>query len=305
MNTFVVCPICNKQYKKLNNAHLKSHGLTYWTFKEQYPNSPIETEDVKYRCINNRQSQKNIANTKKQNRIVEYNKNPSQCIHCLTPLSYEKRHLTFCNNSCAAIYNNTHYPKQLSDIARTKLKKLGKQSAITNFIINSHNSSSIDYKQCPICNNTFIINSKTKQRITCGNPNCISQIHSLNNHRQNKTWGKCGYFQGIWCASSWELAFVAFHLYHHNIIIRCPLIFTYNHESKTKRYFPDFIIDDIIYEIKGQLTEQVYIKTQAVKDAGYNIMIIDREKIIPIINQVKTLYNVKNITELYRANEGG
>lgn len=39
-------------------------------------------------------------------RIAEYSKNPKLCPQCGTPLIYERRHLKFCNSSCAAKYNN-------------------------------------------------------------------------------------------------------------------------------------------------------------------------------------------------------
>jgi hypothetical protein len=37
METYVLCPICNKKFKELNTAHLKVHGLNVKTFDEKYP----------------------------------------------------------------------------------------------------------------------------------------------------------------------------------------------------------------------------------------------------------------------------
>ena len=39
--------------------------------------------------------------------ILHYDNNPKLCKHCLKALSYDKRWNDFCNNSCAASYNNT------------------------------------------------------------------------------------------------------------------------------------------------------------------------------------------------------
>lgn len=39
-------------------------------------------------------------------RIAYYEKNPTTCLYCHTPLIYKRRHLKFCNGSCAAKYNN-------------------------------------------------------------------------------------------------------------------------------------------------------------------------------------------------------
>ena len=42
----------------------------------------------------------------KQKRKEEYNKNPNSCKECGTNFSYEQKGKTFCNNSCAAKFNN-------------------------------------------------------------------------------------------------------------------------------------------------------------------------------------------------------
>jgi len=42
----------------------------------------------------------------KENNAIAYNKSPSICLECKSELSYEKRTNKFCNNSCAAKYNN-------------------------------------------------------------------------------------------------------------------------------------------------------------------------------------------------------
>jgi len=39
-------------------------------------------------------------------RIAEYYKNPKLCPCCGKPIAYERKHLKFCNSSCAAKYNN-------------------------------------------------------------------------------------------------------------------------------------------------------------------------------------------------------
>lgn len=47
-----------------------------------------------------------ISKQRKEQRITEYNENPNRCLHCNTPIPYDKRHKKFCNQSCAATYNN-------------------------------------------------------------------------------------------------------------------------------------------------------------------------------------------------------
>ena len=68
--------------------------------------------------------------------------------------------------------------------------------------------------------------------------------------------GKNGWYKGIWCDSSWELAFVIYHLEHNLYIERCHDIRTYEYNGKTYKYFPDFITDDGIVEIKGYYSDK-------------------------------------------------
>ena len=50
---------------------------------------------------------KTITEKQKQERIEAYNKNPKICLHCNKPLEYKNNsQKRFCNNSCAAIFNN-------------------------------------------------------------------------------------------------------------------------------------------------------------------------------------------------------
>lgn len=43
---------------------------------------------------------------RKQDRIDKYLGNPKKCKCCSTPISYEKRHNSFCGHSCGATYSN-------------------------------------------------------------------------------------------------------------------------------------------------------------------------------------------------------
>ena len=45
--------------------------------------------------------------TEKSRRVEEYDKSPTKCLLCQTPLPYKRRGCKFCNSSCAASFNNT------------------------------------------------------------------------------------------------------------------------------------------------------------------------------------------------------
>lgn len=66
---------------------------------------------------------------------------------------------------------------------------------------------------------------------------------------------KHGWYKGFWCDSSWELAFVMYNIDHNIEFKRNDEGFTYTDKNKIKRYYPDFIINEVYIEIKGYKSE--------------------------------------------------
>lgn len=62
---------------------------------------------------------------------------------------------------------------------------------------------------------------------------------------------KQGWYKGFYCDSSYELVFVIYCLEHNIPIKKCKQIFKYFYQGKEHRYYPDFEINGVIYEIKG------------------------------------------------------
>lgn len=101
---------------------------------------------------------------------------------------------------------------------------------------------------------------------------------------------KHGIYCGIHYDSSWELAFLVYNLDHNKNIQRCAEVRTYiDKEGNEKRYYPDFIIDGIIYEIKGFEDDNAKLK------AYYNpdIKVLKYDKIKPYLDYVKDKYGDK------------
>ena len=84
------------------------------------------------------------------------------------------------------------------------------------------------------------------------------QISAVNcgGYKERCGRGKNGWYKGIWCDSSWELAFVIYHLEHNLFIERCHDVRTYEYDGKVYKYYPDFITDEGICEIKGYYSEK-------------------------------------------------
>ena len=83
-----------------------------------------------------------IQAQKKQERINLYNQNPKLCKQCSNILPYDKRYNTFCNKSCATIYNNKHnkdYKKQVDTLLNTiVIKNHDLYKDNSNYILDNH-----------------------------------------------------------------------------------------------------------------------------------------------------------------------
>lgn len=64
--------------------------------------------------------------------------------------------------------------------------------------------------------------------------------------------GKKGWYKGYWCDSSWELAWVIYQIEHGFKFDRNWNGFKYFYENETHLYYPDYIIENHYYEIKGR-----------------------------------------------------
>lgn len=102
---------------------------------------------------------------------------------------------------------------------------------------------------------------KTKQRLST-----VAKERKLGGYVEGSGRGKKGWCRGFFCDSSWELAFVLYHTDHGSDIKRCKTPRTYEFNGSVKRYFPDFVVNDLIYEIKGYRTDQWEAKHRANPD---------------------------------------
>ena len=109
--------------------------------------------------------------------------------------------------------------------------------------------------------------------------------------------GKHGWYKGIWCDSSWELAWVLYHIDHGISFVRNDIGFEYTFNSKNRKYFPDFVLDDGTYvEVKGWITEEFKQKLLAFP---HPIRVISRHEMAPFLEYVIMTYG-PNFVELYQ-----
>lgn len=117
------------------------------------------------------------------------------------------------------------------------------------------------------CNNCGVVLSKHNKSGYC--KKCFSKSEYYSNslkqafknknmggYRKGSGRGKCGWYKGYWCDSSWELAYVIYNLEHNIVFERNTRKFEYEYEGKKLKYLPDFIKDGKYIEIKGYSNKQ-------------------------------------------------
>ena len=105
---------------------------------------------------------------------------------------------------------------------------------------------------------------------------------------------KCGYYQGIWCDSSWELAYILYQKDHNIEVERNLTPYEYVFEGKTYKFYPDFIVNGELVEIKGFFDAKNIAKKEQVK----NVIFIGTEEMKPILKYVIQKYG-NDFTSLY------
>jgi hypothetical protein len=108
---------------------------------------------------------------------------------------------------------------------------------------------------------------------------------------------KYGYYNGIWCDSSWELAYLLY-CYEHNIEVeRNKFGFTYIWQGTPHSYFPDFYLpsSNCYVEIKGYKSDRDIAKIEQFSE---NLLVLEAADMQPILNEIEAKYG-KQFTELY------
>ena len=72
--------------------------------------------------------------------------------------------------------------------------------------------------------------------------------------------GKKGYYKGVYCDSTYELIFLIYCLDHNIKIERCKENRKYFWNNKWRKYYPDFVVNNEIVEIKGFYSDQFKYK---------------------------------------------
>lgn len=107
-------------------------------------------------------------------------------------------------------------------------------------------------------------------------------------YRPGSGIGKSGRYNGIWCDSSWELAFVLWCELKGKRLERNKKWFKYYYDGKIRKYYPDFIVDGEIIEIKGRREADDLIKAKCDACPGVKLLLDNEMK--PILAEVITVF---------------
>lgn len=215
----------------------------------------------------------------------------------LSENSYNKgKYKRTCSDECAKklTAKNTNKTKKNEKIA----KKLSK---------NVPWNKGIGKKVCEYCGNTIV--HKTKSKYCCVEHMKIARHDKLS--KNCKTYNFGGYnpnsikkhhhgeYKGIHCDSSWELAFVVYCLDNNISIKNCKETRTYIINGKTKKYFPDFVINENeIIEIKGYYD----INAKAKYEYNPDIKIYFKQELKPMLDYTVSKYGKNFWKVLYENN---
>ena len=228
------------------------------------------------------------------------------CVNCNKILCNEQKRNKFCSCRCSAIYNQKdgtrkcpeHQKKILSDLYRGK----GFGNAITRTGRWGYKIERIE-KKCQSCNKRmYLLPNRAKTKKFCSKKCYNEELKTgylkgrSGGYRYKSGYGIQGWYKGIFCNSSWELAWVIYNFDHHIKFERNKTGFPYIFKEKTYKFYPDFKLTDESYvEIKGYRNDKTDSKFAQFKN---KLLILEKKEITPFLNYVYRKYG-RNFTNLY------
>ena len=214
--------------------------------------------------------QKKKENFEKRNPLEKY---ILKCQVCGKEYKLQIRHKQFeegkYKKTCC--FECSHKLTTLNTNLEEKNKKISK--SMEGNISSNRNENFSYYKECKYCGNIFDIRlRKNKSDFCCEECKNKSKHEKLSKIAKKSNFGGYypnsiknhhhGNYKGIHCDSSWELAYLVWCLEHNIKIERCKEVRYYKLNKQTRKYFPDFIVEGQIIEIKGYNDKGSQIKSE-------------------------------------------
>lgn len=119
---------------------------------------------------------------------------------------------------------------------------------------------------------------------------------NLGGYREGSGRSKSGYYKGIYCGSTYELAWMIYQLDNNKNFSRFEGVLEWN----GVKYIPDFIQEGNIVEIKGyERDNSVARKTAVANHFGYKVIVLRKNDLEKEFEWVKSHYHYHDMEELY------
>lgn len=125
-----------------------------------------------------------------------------------------------------------------------------------------------------------------------------AKVKNNGGYRQGSGRGKKGWYKGIFCDSSWELAYILYCEFNNIEVYRNTEKFEYEFDGKIYHYLPDFIVGNNFIEIKGYMTQKNLAKITQFPHNKYKLIVYLEEDIKPILKFIIDRYG-KDYIKLY------
>ena len=217
----------------------------------------------------------------------------------MTQRTYERgKYKHTCSSACAHLLSakNTDLDKKnikISNSLNDRIEGLKEQGIFYSIRICENCGKEYtfkDYKSPKYCCKDCGLIAKHRKLSVAAVKNKFGGLNPETTHKSYKR----GYYKGIWCDSSWELAYLLYCFDNNISVERNNKYFEYEFEGKIYKFYPDFIVDGKLVEIKGFYTPKNKVKLEKFP----NVLFIDRKLIQPYLKYAIEHYG-KNFTNLY------
>ena len=216
----------------------------------------------------------------------------NMCKKCGTEFKPSKGLVSYCSLKCRNSRNFSEESKLKKSIANKGNVKCASNKGKFGKLHPSWKDPEVLNFTCKYCNKLGTSRYKTKSY----HAECWLKCSGGN--RKGSGRGKHGWYEGIWCDSSYELAWVIYQLDHNISFCRNTNSYGYEFNGKTYQYYPDFIQDGNLIEIKGFVNEQTLAKIKSVP----NLIVLMRSDLEKEFNYVITTYG-KDFIKLYTSHQ--
>lgn len=214
-----------------------------------------------------------------------------------------KKPLRFCGRSCSNSRKwtiNDKLKKSISAVNSIKVNKvINEKNTETNIGRIRLNKTVIGY--CKICGNEIKKSLYAKKkRIYCSKDCDIADSKRrkgiCGGYREKSGTVYSGYFYDIYCNSTWEMWYVAYCKFLKKDIKRNNKGFYYScNKNIIRKYYPDFIVDNVLVEIKGGQDKLWPFKKESVP---FNLIVLGKNEIKEVIKFCKSNgINIPKITK--------